>query len=246
MKKMKLAVAFAALVSVFGFSSCLNSDESGPSYDLAESVIVKEYMGAPYLIGENTGYRYNPTNSSVLASLQLKDGNYYKRANIGITLAEGEVITEGKTSYKISAIVVYQQNLIPYKSFNLSPDTLKGDYKLKSLKLDNTTIWARFGFVNVPFSTNIGNDVSLNDFHLYVTGVKEDTLYTRFRYTKDNSQGYQNMNSFISFEMPFSDPMFYEQYNKLQARDSIIIKVTANGENGELLEATTKYKFNER
>lgn len=30
MKKMKLAVVFAAFVSVFGFSSCLDDGESGP------------------------------------------------------------------------------------------------------------------------------------------------------------------------------------------------------------------------
>ncbi|MCS2505865.1 hypothetical protein NXW48_08815 [Phocaeicola vulgatus] len=31
MKKMKLAVVFAAFVSVFGFSSCLDDGESGPA-----------------------------------------------------------------------------------------------------------------------------------------------------------------------------------------------------------------------
>lgn len=246
MKKMKLAVAFAALVSVFGFSSCLDSGEGGPTYDWSEGVVVKESMGMPYLVGEATGYKYNPVNSSVLASLQMKDGSYYKRASVGIKFAEGEVITEGKTSYKIASIVVYQQNLIPYKSFNLKPDTLSGDSKFTSLELNSTKIWARFGFVNVPFSIAVNNNVSLDDFHLYVTDVKEDTLFTKFRCTKDNTQGYQTMNSFISFEMPFNNPAFLEQYMSLQEKDSIVIKVVADGKDGQMLEGTTKYKRNER
>lgn len=247
MKKMKLAVVFAAFVSVFGFSSCLNDGESGPSYDLSEGVVVKESMGVPYLVGDATGYIYNPINSSVLASLQKTDGSYYKRANIGIQLAEGEVITEGKTSYKIVNIVAYQESFIPYKSFNLRSDTLSGDYNLKSLEIGYTKAWARFGFLNIPFSMNVGNNISLDDYHLYVTGVKEDTLFTRFRCTKDNTQGSQTMNSLISFEMPFNNPVFSEQYYNLQDKnDSIVIKIIASGENGQTLETTTKYKFNER
>lgn len=243
---MKLVAAFAALVSVFGLSSCLDSGDSGPSFDFSEGIIVKEYMGAPYLLGEYTGYTYTPVNSSVLASLQLSNGSYYKRATVGLTLAEGEKITEGKTSYKISAITVYQNNLIPYKGFNLQSDTLKGDSKLKSLTLDNARMWARYGFVNVPFSINVSKQISLDDFHLYVTDVKEDTLYTKFRCTKDNSQGFQTTGGVISFELPFSDPRFYEQYSQLQQKkDSIVIKVIANGEDGEL-EAIAKYKYSER
>lgn len=106
MKKMKLAAIFAGLVSVFTFSSCLNDGDSGPNYDLYEIVTVEDgsIFGGPVLKGDAWGYTYTPVASSVLAGLKASDGSYYKRVQVGIKLMEGEAITEGKKSYKVTKV----------------------------------------------------------------------------------------------------------------------------------------------
>ncbi len=237
MKKMKWAVLFAALVSVFGFSSCLDSEE-GTNYDLYEYVTVDSYMGAATLVGDQSGITYVPTTKDVLASLELKDGGYYKRALVAIKLAEEFVA--GKTSYNISGIQVY--NYIPYKSCTMNPDTLKGDYKFVNLGAGNEKPWVRSGFANVSFSVQIPNATpSLNDFNMYITGASNDTLYAKLQYSKDNSAAYTSMSEMISFELPQYDPA----YNQLNRGDSIVLTVVATGANGELKTNSSKFSFND-
>ena len=152
MKKMKLAAIFAGLVSVFTFSSCLNDGDSGSNYDLYEIVTVEEgsIFGGTVLKGDAWGYTYTPVASSVLAGLKASDGSYYKRAQVGIKLMEGEAITEGKKSYKVSEVGVLA--ILNYKDFNVQSDTLRTDYALVSLEDSNNKIWAINGYVNVPFT----------------------------------------------------------------------------------------------
>lgn len=235
MKKMKWAVLFAALVSVFGFSSCLDSEE-GTNYDLYEYVTVDSYMGAATLVGDQSGITYIPTTKDVLASLELKDGGYYKRALVAIKLAEEFVA--GKTSYNISGIQVY--NYIPYKSCTMNPDTLKGDYKFINLGAGNEKPWVRSGFTNVSFSIQIPNATpSLNDFNMYITGASNDTLYAKLQYSKDNSAAYTSMSEMISFELPQYDPA----YNQLNRNDSIVLTVVATGANGDLKTTSSKFAY---
>lgn len=255
MKKMKLAVVFAALVSVFGFSSCLNSDDNGNGgWDYADYVtVVQGYLGNTVLKTDG-GLTLTPLNSSILSVLSDGKGGYYTRGTIFFKLAEGEVIEEGKTSYNISAIPYGGPML--YKGFNIASDTLKADYSITSFETKDintgaliTRVWAKNGYVNVPFTTKINtNSITKDAFHLYATDVKEDTLYTRFRQdagSGDNAN--QTTGGLISFGIPFNDYEFEELYRQLTPKeDSIVIKIIANGENGETLSKTTKYKMNER
>ena len=45
-----------------------------------------------------------PVSYTHLAGLKASDGSYYKRVQVGIKLMEGEAITEGKKSYKVSEV----------------------------------------------------------------------------------------------------------------------------------------------
>ena len=238
MKKMKWAVLFAALVSVFGFSSCLDSEE-GTSYDLYEYVTVDSYMGVATLVGDQSGITYIPTTTDVLASLQLEDGSYYKRALVAIQLAEEYVV--GKTSYSISGIQVY--NYIPYKDCTMNPDTISGDYNFISLGTGNERPWVKSGFANVSFSVQIPNSTpSLNDFNLYFTGASNDTLYAKLQYSKDNtSSAYTTMSEMISFELPSYDPA----YGQVMSKDSIVLTVVAKSANDELTTTSSKFSVNE-
>lgn len=236
MRKMNWAVLFTALVSVFTLSSCIDSEE-GETYDLYEYVTVEDFMGTATLIGDQSGFTYVPVSSDVIAALQLKDGSYYKRALVAIQLAEP--FSAEKSRYNITGISVY--NYVPYKGFNENSDTLDiegyGDYKFQGL----TEPWVRSGYVNVPFSINIPTtNPSLDDFHLYVTGANTDTLFTKLRYTKDNSSAYNIMTEMVSFELPSNDPAFMNL-----RRDSIVVNIEAKGPNGDLKATSKKFHFNE-
>lgn len=235
MKKMKIVAALAAFFSVIGFSSCLDSDNS--NYDLYDYVtVVENVYGGSYLVGDFTGLTFNPVSSTVLSPLQLSTGGYYKRAYVGIKLAEE--YNQTNKSYNISEIAV--SYAIPYMNFNLAKDTLTGDYALTNL---NKT-WAKTGFVNVDFNVNVeaANTASFyNDIHMYVTGASADTLYTKLRYVKPTEMG-QDYNVFVSFELP---KYAYEYYQLTPKNDSIVIKVEAAGKQNEALKAFAKYRYDE-
>lgn len=242
MKKMKLAAIFAGLVSVFTFSSCLNDGDSGSNYDLYEIVTVEEgsiFFGGTVLKGDAWGYTYTPVASSVLAGLKASDGSYYKRAQVGIKLMEGEAITEGKKSYKVSEVGVLA--ILNYKDFNVQSDTLRTDYALVSLEDSNNKIWAINGYVNVPFTFKTKEQLSMNDFHLYAVEAKEDTLVTKLQQTKGADDAYQTGSALISFHMPFNDMKFRDIFDQVVPKsDTIVVKVTAKGENDKELVSTVK------
>ena len=227
MKKMKLAAIFAGLVSVFTFSSCLNDGDSGPNYDLYEIVTVEEgsIFGGTVLKGDAWGYTYTPVASSVLAGLKASDGSYYKRVQVGIKLMEGEAITEGKKSYKVSEVGLIA--ILNYKDFNVQADTLKNEYALVSLEDSNNKIWAINGYVNVPFTFKTKEQLSMNDFHLYAVEGADDA--------------YQTGGALISFHMPFNDMEFRDIFDQVVPKsDTIVVKVTAKGENDKELVSTVK------
>ncbi len=234
---MKWAVLFAALVSVIGFSSCLDGEE-GETYDLYEYVTVENNMGTATLVGDQSGITYIPTSADVLSALALTDGGYYERALVAIKLAEEYVV--GKTLYQISGIQVY--NYIPYKDCTMNPDTLSGDYNFVSLGTGNDRPWVKSGFANVSFSVQIPNTTpSLSDFNLYVTGASNDTLYAKLQYSKDNTSAITTMSEMISFELPSYDPA----YGQVMGEDSIVLTVVAKSANGELKTTSPKFSVNE-
>lgn len=235
MKKMKIVAALAAFFSVIGFSSCIDSDNA--SYDVYDYVtVVQDSWGRNCLVGDFSNLTFQPVNSTVLAPLQLSDGGYYKRAYVGIKLAEEYV--DGKTEYNVSEIAV--SYAIPYMDFNLAKDTLKGDYALTNLN----KAWAKAGFVNVDFGVNVesANTASFyNDIHMYVTKASADTLYTKLRYVKPTEMG-QDYSVFVSFGLP---KYAHEYYQLAPKNDSIVIKVEADGKMNEELKAFAKYRYDE-
>jgi hypothetical protein len=241
MKTLKMAAVLAALGSTFALTSCLDSDSSNV-YDLYENIIVKESMGMPYLQGEYTGNIYNPASTSVLSDLLLSDGTYYKRATVGIRLADGQTLSSETSTYTITAITV--TTAINYKSFNLQGDTLSTQTPINSLVYSSSKAWARYGYVNVPFTLD-ASSASLSDFNLYAYEAKDDTLFTRFQFS--GKAGSSRISDFISFEMPFSNYAFSQYYNQLQPKnDSIVITVSALGENDATLTSSMKYRYTER
>ncbi|MGL4851523.1 MAG: hypothetical protein ACRC3Z_02550 [Phocaeicola sp.] len=243
MKKTKLAVFVTALLSVFTLTSCLNGSNS-TVYDIYEVVTVESYSGIPYLKGDGTNNIYNPATTSVLSSLLLKDGGYYKRAQVGIKLAEGEKLIDGMNkTYKIAEIQVY--DYISYKTCNLRPDTLKAEkYELVNLEAGSSRVWAANKYVNIPFTFRTNTQLTADNFEVYAYKAVEDTLFLRFQQTKGSESSYSVGTGLISFEMPIYEAPFSHYYNQTipSANDSIIIAVTALGDNGTEIKKTVQYK----
>ena len=241
---MKWAVLFAALVSVIGFSSCLKSEE-GNTFDLYEYVTIRTSGTSVTMKGDVSGRTFVPTSKDVVAALELKEGGYYKRALVAMKLAEAYVANQ--PSYKVSAVQVY--NYLPYKGLNIASDTLDakghGDYKFLNLGSGDSKPWVSAGFVNVNFGINVPTSTpSLDDFHLYITGVSNDTLYTKLRYVKDNTTAYTSINELVSFEIP-STVMYDPAVNSILSKDSIVVTVVAKGVDKDLKASTTKFHRSE-
>ncbi len=245
MKKIKLAAIFAALVSMFTFSSCLDSSE-GNSYDCVAIVSVKgSALGGYYLLSDD-GVTFNPVSSTVLENIKLTDGTYLQRFYAAMKFQEGEVLGNEKKSYKITSVDVYGQ--IPYKNFNTQPDTLKGDFGIANI---SSAAWAANGYVNIPvtyyYPTTSNNAVNFNDFNLYATDAQQDTLYTVFQQTKERSASNAQATQLMSFKMPFDNSQFANYYYQLEPKsDSIVIKITAKILDGKPLVKTAKYRYTSR
>ena len=131
--------------------------------------------------------------------------------------------------------------ILNYKDFNVQADTLKNEYALVSLEDSNNKIWAINGYVNVPFTFKTKEQLNMNDFHLYAVEAKEDTLVTRLRQTKGADDAYQTGGALISFHMPFNDMEFRDIFDQVVPKsDTIVVKVTAKGENDKELVSTVK------
>ena len=230
-----MTAVVAAFLSIISFSSCI--DNGGVNYDFMDYMTVTDDgMGRVCLVGDMTGLTLYPANSSVLTSLRMTDGSYYKRAYAGVKLMEE--YTQTKKEYNISDL--YVSYAIPYMDFNLRKDTLKGDYGFNGLN----NAWARTGYVNVEFNVNVeSNNTSTfyNDLHMYVTRASQDTLYTKLRYVKpvDNGQNYAVL---VSFELP----EYCSEYYLLQPKDNkVIIAVEAEGIHNGVLKLTTLYNYSD-
>lgn len=236
MKKMKLAVAFAALVSVFGFSSCLDSDNNGPSYQY-DNVTVSNYMGT-YLLASDAfpGITY-VTDAIDLTPYGITANT--KRACIGFTIPEG-------TDLEQSRIKI---NLVQDQCFSLAtleaPLSAKHDslstytsnvYALGYYQMQNCNVGAlyypaisaAYGFLNLGFcyaaekggkatleENRIGNDTLYVDLRLSAN-IKESTSVKNDWRTFDLSKG-RLIHNVPSIKNPKGEPI-----------DSIYVTVVAN------------------
>ncbi|MGL5272652.1 MAG: hypothetical protein ACRC8J_04095, partial [Phocaeicola sp.] len=101
-------------------------------------------------------------------------------------------------------------------------------------------------YVNVPFTFKTATQLSSNDFELYAYKSNADTLFLRFLQETGSESAYSTGTGLISFYMPTGQFPFAEYYSNAvsnSANDTIVIAVTALGENGKELKKTAKYKL---
>lgn len=233
MKKMKLAVAFAALVSVFGFSSCLNDSGSSdyPDYQAAVTVTGDEILG--FRLYADNGSILIPTSQSVSQLPGLKN---VKRLVIAFDLA-GELAgttptLEPNKTYNVALSTQYY-SVIPTSTVidtyqNEAADTLmknqdpivsmEGLSAFKGYATTSMTVpynQSKLFYMNAGYDSETDVDTS--------TGTLTLTVY----YDSNSENAYSTGSSLFSFKLP------EVEYGKFSA-DSINLvlqaKTTSSGD----------------
>lgn len=209
MKKMKLAVAFAALVSVFGFSSCLNSDGNSnyPDFQATVTVTGDELMG--YRLYADNGSILIPTSQS---AAQLPGLKKIKRALVAFNIAGEEKVStlEPNKSYNVildpqysgsiptsTVIDTYQNEPADTLMKNQDPITsIQGLYAVNGYA--TTTMTIPYNRSNL-FYMNAGYDSSKD------VDPSTNTLTLTIYYDNNSQNAYDSGSSPFSFKLPESE-----------------------------------------
>lgn len=238
MKKTKLLVLFAALVSVLGFTSCLESDGSSnyPQFQAAVTVTGDALTGYTFLCDAGENIKLRPTTAS---ASQLKlDG--VKRAVMAFDLTEdqaGVTQLQPNTTYTIVINAAYSYGIPTY---TMAVDTLSSQYQsagndsiaVKGKQIssaDTNSFYVKNGYMTFYPRFNYGTSAVY--FGLYYDGeqdvdVTDGSLNMNlyFNNSVDGSYTTSSTTSIISMKMPVE---LYSQYMQ-SGKDSIDVTLNLN------------------
>lgn len=233
MKKMKLAVAFAALVSVVGFSSCLDSGESGPEYSY-DNVTVSNYMGTYTLLSDAfPGITY-VTDAFDLTPYGIAKGS--KRAAIAYTIPEGTDLTQKRIKINlvqgmcqgfgsVESLLSAQSDSISdiYTSKISYLGYVQADY-IRMGYLNYPAISASNGFLNLGFSyaADKGGKVILEE-----NRIGHDTLYVDLRLAAEIKESTNVKTDWRTFDLSRGN-LIYGVIPQNPTSDSIYVTVVAD------------------
>lgn len=241
MKRIHFISLVILLFSVFTFSSCLDSDNES-SFDWGGYVTLDSYMGYT-LKPDFSDYSFIPSNPEVLKIVDKDNkptGEYMERGYVLVKFAEGEVFPqEGKKSYNVS---IFDASLLFTKEMSMDePEIVEDSNPIYQLETTYGKAWVSNGYFNVPFIPTYDKreNIKLEDFDLYVEGVKDNILYLRLNHsiTKiDNPIPTENISLLISFKHHLTKSYLLTKYSGLQPdeKDIIQVKIIAKGLNKDI------------
>lgn len=207
MKKMKLAVAFAALVSVFGFSSCLNDSDNGDAQYLS-LVTVGSSFGTTFLYAdEYPNTTFIPTAVD-LTQYGIKSTT--RRAMVSYTVVEGQDMESDKLKINLIA-----GNEWPVYDISHRPDTC-ADYNSPIVSFSDYSVgWtfksgniARDRYLNVGYQyrpySKVANTVLLPN------RSSNDTIYLDFKMKKEETGEGQNRVFMNTYDLNTCGDLMYE------------------------------------
>lgn len=235
MKKMKLAVVFAAVVSVFGFSSCLDSGESGPRYNY-DNVTISNYMGTYTLLSDALPGVTYVTDAFDLTPYGIAKGS--KRAAIAYTIPEGTDLTQKRI--KIDLVQGMCQGFGSLESLlSAQSDSISGIYTSKVNSLgylqgnDNvmrvgnvyySAISASNGFLNLSFTYAVDKPGKVI---LEENRIGNDTLYVDLRVAAEIKESTSVQSDWRSFDLS-RGRLVYDVIPQNPTGDSIYVTVLAD------------------
>lgn len=236
MKRMKIAlIAILAVVMGTTFTSCLNSD-SESSWDFGDTASGFASMYGEYFVCDTYGYTIYPTNAAAVFPKGLPE-----RAIVYFKLKEGEVLTEGKTSYEAAIVDAFE---ITVKEFcdrkdTLSIDTEDTEYGKGSPIFSQIAQPIPFkNYLNVAFVAAVSEQkFSWDYFNMYPEKADGNTLYVTLHQDEvTENEAYTLMSlPIMNFIIPEADKLEAmlgtEEYDKLtffgSGNDSINIVISA-------------------
>ncbi|MFV0538910.1 MAG: hypothetical protein ACK5M3_16325 [Dysgonomonas sp.] len=239
MKNIKfMMIAFFAILLGASVTSCNSSEPSQPIYEGV--VTVESSMGvATSLRDDFTGYTLIPSNMDALKYSTTT--GYATRAWIYYQLAEGEVITQGKTRYNITITTVLQD--LVGKEF-CDPSDLEHKPGAPFSSISNA--WGTSGYLTAAFTTGYNQaTLSLDLFDMYIDVDKTSgsTLYVRLNQDEVITSPSGTVNILYSFKIPtksqieslkVENPNFNLTY---LTNDSVNVVVVANQASSSDLES---------
>ncbi|KAA6341776.1 hypothetical protein EZS27_010443 [termite gut metagenome] len=242
MKQVNFFVIAVAIFVGITFESCYSGENENAwdGYDCV-TIIEEGALGERItLVGDFSGYTFIPSNPNFL---QLQTNEYPERARIFYKFAADEVIIEGKTTYNIK--IVSCDLLLPVNDFSRTEDISELTTPLIQLNDQNT--WAVNNYINIGFTCYANEKTTAQNFDLFADKVENNnTLCVKLNHSEDVAvgSGYDSQ-GLISFRIP-PFAQLSEFYSNLdlsntlipfgENKDSIYIKVMAEGRNNNVLE----------
>ncbi len=224
MKKMKFAAMFAAFVSVFGLTSCLNDDSDGSSNQLQSLMTIESWMGYTTMYADEfPGQALLPTNQALTAVGIPASAT---RALVVYTIPEGQDLTADKVK-----ITVTEGREWPVRRISALPDTCAtytdpitsfSDYAISWGVSFKSGFIARNRYLNVGYQYKPYSKIAKTA--LVPNRVSNDTLYLDFK-MKKTEEMYGSPQVFMDTYDLMSCPIEYA--SGLAQYDSVYVTISS-------------------
>ena len=207
---LKLSTLIVALVSVFTFSSCLNSSDTStyPTYSSYVTITGDQFIG--YTFYSDFGSILRPTSASVQEVLPGLSTSTVKRAYIAFDLASETENGQNLESNKRYDIILrpsyYANYAIPtygtVKHTAASDSLITKNQRIQDI---NNDIWAINGYVNALITINYQQDknFSINTYYSEEDiDVANNTLNLNLYYNSNTESPSAQGQSVFSFRLP--------------------------------------------
>ena len=206
----KFSTLLVALVSVFTFSSCLNSenDSTYPDYASYVTITGDQFMG--YTFYSDYGCILRPTSASVQEVLPGLSTSTVKRAYVAFDLASetenGQNLEANKTYDVILRSSYYANYALP--TYGTIRHTAASDSLItnnKQVQDVNKDIWAINGYLNALVTINYQQNTTFS-MNTYYTeedvDVANNTLNLNLYYNSNSESPNAQGQSVFSFRLP--------------------------------------------
>ena len=182
MKKMRLAVVFAALTVMFGFTSCLD-DNGGDSRSMGQEIVKVSGAAGFYSFRSFGGYTLNPTNQSALQEMALNSpyalvAYYYDPSTVTQGFTQLDVEMASASEVKSGTVELGEA---PEGGGNLPVYAVLNDSRGVPLIAEKSILFlpVTYYYANSSDQTELASELNSHSFTLYYEG--EESVNGRMR-----------------------------------------------------------------
>ena len=255
MKKFKLSVLCAAMMTMLGFTSCLDSDNSGTGVGYgAEFVRVENFMGSRTLINQYGG-RMRPINASQVTSWPTTEFSYVMYSYDGEAVSDTTSNVIDVTLMQLAQVNDGQvQARAPEEGDANAPVAgfVSGNTSAAFFQLNDMFLYLSFFMRAADSNEEAVAELNKHQFSLYYNPEEDFTasslkFYLRHKVTDLEEDDTFNTTAgiFAHFDMAAAFAQYKQMFDKDPSR--IIISYeqnTANGSYSDNMVSERTYEFN--